>query len=159
MNEFINGTSIDFKEKPEWKRAYYESGRSYILTLCKEYVTNGRELDLSDLPQPVQDAINDCFKLRHEDIRDAVLQESFLQTTGLNLVENIDWKVKWVLGSSKLSLHKEVLLQLDLNCVQANDKCDIVRNCVTCEVDKEQLDKLIANLEEVKIELENKCNN
>lgn len=72
---------------------------------------------------------------------------------GYNLVENFDWKVKWILGSSDLATIKEPIVQVDLYCIN-KEKDTLKRNIVNFEANSEKLDELICALTQVKKELE-----
>lgn len=60
-------------------------------------------------------------------------------------MENIDWRLKWVLGSSDLATLQEPRLQVDLHCVSKNGN-SIVKDIVNFEASLEQIDNLITDL-------------
>lgn len=100
-------------------------------------------------------ALRNCFELRRNEIWQAMAKEAVLKD-GHNLVEAIDWRLKWVLGSSKLVTIREPLLQVDLQCVRKalnTNNNDSGRNTVNFEMNAHELDDLIAQLEKAQIEL------
>lgn len=62
------------------------------------------------------------------------------------LVENIDWKVKWVCGSSKLASLSQPLARIDLHCLE-NSKG---RSTCSFEMNLDQVSDMIQKLEEYK---------
>lgn len=83
------------------------------------------------------------------------LARTYVLKNGNNLVENIDWRLKWVLGSSDLAILKEAYLQIDLNGVQNKDE-KIQKTSISFEANLEQVDQIIKELKAVKKELSNK---
>lgn len=104
------------------------------------------------LSDEVKEALKVCYDIRRDDIFQALAKECVLNK-GHNLVENFDWKVKWILGSSDLATIKEPIVQVDLYCIN-KEKDTLKRNIVNFEANSEKLDELICALTQVKKELE-----
>lgn len=136
----------------EWTKEDCEFARNFVQGLFKNCVISEVTLEskLHDLSDTVQEIIKQCYEIRKQEILQAVLKEHLMKT-GEPVVENVDWKLKWVLGSSKLVTLNEPLLQVDLHCLQNKDS--VSRSTVNFEINLEQTDMLIAELERVKAEL------
>lgn len=112
------------------------------------------ESKIQDLNPDSRQCIIDCYEIRKEEILQAIIREK-LSKYGKPLVENIDWKLKWIMGSSKLASLREPLLQVDLHCFKKQDES--ARKTINFEMNLEQVDKLIAGLEKVKSEINEKA--
>ncbi|KAK9886081.1 hypothetical protein WA026_014866 [Henosepilachna vigintioctopunctata] len=107
-----------------------------------------------DIPETIKKALEECYNIRQGDIQQYLIKASFLNS-GHNIVENIDWKLKWILGTSKLSTVREPILQLTLGCVsKESDDLKPKNNKVNFELNLEQVNYLINELENVKAELQ-----
>lgn len=117
--------------------------------------TEGKKLSGTALPENLQNTIDAVFQIRYPDIVDAIVQER-LHVTGHPILQNIDWKVKWVLGSSKLANVREPICQLELLCMVMGSNFKPTRTSIHFECDLEKLDQLIGALKEVKRNLNEK---
>lgn len=146
---YQNNSSKDI----EWSKADSIKAKQQITHLYKSCALKNEDLNekLKDLPASIQEAVINCYNIRRNHILQSVLLND-LAKTGQPIVKNIDWKVKWVLGSAKLVTISEPLLQLDLNCIQ---KSEVAESTVNCEMNLEQLNSFIAELERAKTELSN----
>ncbi|KAG5893298.1 hypothetical protein JTB14_023508 [Gonioctena quinquepunctata] len=104
---FDNYNSVDI----EWTKEDYDKARKGIQNCFSQSVIED-ELNLrkQNLDVNVEEAVRNCFLIRRNEIFQAMAKEAVLKN-GNNLVENIDWKLKWVLGSSDLASIREPLLQ------------------------------------------------
>ncbi|KAF2901925.1 hypothetical protein ILUMI_04261 [Ignelater luminosus] len=142
----------------EWTNEDYHNAIKFIQNLYRENTQSTAENILvpkvQDLNPDSQQCIVDCYEIRKEEILQAIIREN-LSKCGKPLVENIDWKLKWILGSSKLASLREPLLQVDLHCFKKQDES--TRKTINFEMNLEQVDKLIAGLEKVKNEINEKA--
>lgn len=132
----------------EWTKEDRNSAKDFIQCLYRENILNhSKELILTnlDIDPKLVALIKECYNIRKDDIFQAVLCEE-LHKGDKNIVENIDWKLKWVMGSSKLATLREPLVQVDLYCFKKIN--DNVRNAVNFEMNVDQVNKLIQDLEE-----------
>lgn len=104
------------------------------------------------LSKEVKECLKTCYDVRKEDIFQALAKESLLKAKH-NLVDNFDWKIKWILGSSDLATIKEPVVQIDLHCIY-QDKDVIKRNIVNFEANSDKVDQLINALTKIKMNLE-----
>lgn len=128
----------------EWTNDDFVKARNLIQRLYQQRAKIAEDnsiLKLEGVSKAVQEAILDCYELRKEEIQQAVIKKSWLQNGAENLVENIDWKVKWIMGSSKMASLREPILQLNLNCVGEKS--------IDFEMDLGKVDALINELEKV----------
>lgn len=100
----------------------------------------------------INECLKTCYDVRKEEIFQFVAKEYVLKM-GHNVVENFDWKLKWILGSSDLATIKEPMLQVDLNCV-CLERDNLKRNIVNFEADLEKVDELIKTLTKLKQQLD-----
>lgn len=126
----------------EWTRIDFEKARNFIQNLYKDRVkAEGENFKLQGIPGDIQQALENCYNVRKEQIFQAVMKKSLLEN-GVDVVENFDWKVKWVMGTSKMVSLREPLLQVNLHCASNNN--------LEFEADLEKVDSLIAELERAK---------
>lgn len=104
------------------------------------------------LSKEVKECLKTCYDVRKEDIFQALAKESLLKAKH-NIVDNFDWKIKWILGSSDLATIKEPVLQIDLHCIY-QEKDLIKGNIVNFEANSEKVDQLIDALTKIKMNLE-----
>ncbi|EFA10040.1 uncharacterized protein LOC103314117 [Tribolium castaneum] len=151
----IKQASFDnYNSDIEWTVDDFNKAKKCVQKICRESVINN-DFDLkTDFGENVQDEIRKCLELRKDDIFQTLVKEK-LVSSGHNLVQNIDWKVKWVLGNSKLAAVREPLVQVDLHCVK-NDDDKSKKNTVNFEANLEMLDVLIEQLQKTCDELNNK---
>ncbi|XP_022903378.1 COMM domain-containing protein 8-like [Onthophagus taurus] len=101
-----------------------------------------------DLQDSIQEAIRNCFTIRKEDIENHVKYENIVNS-GLLLVENFDWKLKWVIGSSSFATLCEPLVQIDFNCGGNGN----IKENVNFEMTFEQVERMIEELEMMKTKI------
>lgn len=149
IDDLIKQNGIDFDSYSsdiEWTRADFEKARNLIQGLYHKRAEN-EELKLEGISKEVQAALENCYNVRKQEIHQAIANRSLLESGVEDLVENFDWKVKWIMGSSKMASLREAALQMDLHCVNRS---------VNCEMNLEKVDLLISELEKVKGELKTK---
>ncbi|KAJ9596125.1 hypothetical protein L9F63_012709 [Diploptera punctata] len=96
----------------------------------------------------------ECFSVRRNDIKNILLQEQCAISGPV--LQDFDWKVKWVMGSSKSALLREPLLNLDLYLSEGGSlKIKDTQRVVNLELDKDELNKLISALEKAQETLSN----
>lgn len=133
----------------EWTNDDFNNVKSQIQKFYREIAVNGvfpQQFDEGS----VQEEVKKCFEIRKGDILEALIKESLLQS-GCCLVDNFDWKLKWILGSSKLAGMREVLLQMDLHCAKKQENEDkVIRETVNFEMNLKAVDNLIEQLQSVR---------
>ncbi|XP_011314666.1 COMM domain-containing protein 8-like [Fopius arisanus] len=92
------------------------------------------------VPENVQVIILDCLKIRRDQLLKALAFNHSQKQTATMI--DFDWRLKLVMGSSKMSSLKEPLLQLDLR-VKEKDQEEIL----DIEMNREELDGFIKTLE------------
>ncbi|CAG9772977.1 unnamed protein product [Ceutorhynchus assimilis] len=97
----------------------------------------------AELPNHIQKALETSFKIHQSTITNTLMKEK-LSNKGQNLVEQYDWKLRWVLGTSKLANQRVPLCQLELYCS---------KNLINFECTFEQVEELINVLNNVKKEI------
>ncbi|XP_076266446.1 COMM domain-containing protein 8-like [Rhynchophorus ferrugineus] len=111
------------------------------------------EISLPDnIPTQAKAILTDIFNNRRKDILNNVIK-AHLADSGHVIVENFDWKLKWILGSSKLATIQEPICQIDLECVYKNGSDAFEKKTINFEMDLENLNKLIEALLNVKRKL------
>ncbi|XP_066146385.1 uncharacterized protein [Euwallacea fornicatus] len=105
-----------------------------------------------DVPDQVAKNLEIVYDLRRKDIINSVIKEK-LVGSGHTLVENYDWKLKWVVGSSSLTSIREPICQIELICLTLGADLKPCRNSVSFECDLEGIEKLINVLNSVKEKL------
>lgn len=145
VDDLITENKIDFDSYSsdiEWTRIDFEKARNFTQNLYKDRVkAEGENFKLQGIPADIQQALENCYNVRKEQIFQAQMKDSLLEN-GIDVVENFDWKVKWIMGTSKMASLREPLLQVNLHCA-SNNKLEF-------EADLEKLDCLIAELERAK---------
>lgn len=152
MDDLIGVKQIQFDSysgEVEWTEKDYKAALHFIQTLYREQVINQSfdleskvaELESNDVRQ----AVLGCYRIRKNEIVAGITKDLMLRNGGL-LVENVDWKLKWVMGSSKFAALREPLLQVDLSCFQTDKN----RATVNFEMTVDTVDMLIEELENAK---------
>ncbi|KAJ8937676.1 hypothetical protein NQ318_002346 [Aromia moschata] len=96
----------------EWTKDDYDKTRKCVQHLYRQcIIENNFHLDKEISPN-LEEAIRNCYEIRKDAIFQWVAKECVLNL-GHNLVDNIDWKLKWILGTSDLATVREPLLQRD----------------------------------------------
>ncbi|KAF5284699.1 hypothetical protein FQR65_LT13452 [Abscondita terminalis] len=152
VDDLINNSSSDFnigREVIEWTKDDHINAVNYIQNLYKENVIKSENWEniAKEINSRYEHIIKECYEIRKNEIYQAVVCEELYKHNS-NIVQNIDWKLKWIMGSSKLSSLREPLLQVDLHCFKK--KNESVRKTVNFEMDIVQINKLISDLEKVK---------
>lgn len=130
----------------EWTKEEQEAIKRNVKNFFRQSaIENTIELD-SSLPDKIKSALKSCYEVRKSEIIQALAKECVIRR-GHNLVENFDWKLKWILGSSDLATIRQPLLQIDFHCM------NIEKNTVNFEGNLEQVDSLITALLKVNKEL------
>ncbi|XP_017782311.1 PREDICTED: uncharacterized protein LOC108566780 [Nicrophorus vespilloides] len=130
----------------EWTPGEAQKARSLIQNVYKQMIVDEESFpNISDLSESDVKVIKECFAIRKEEICQSVAKERYL-AMGQPLVENIDWKLKWMIGSSQVPCFSEPLLQVDLRCTDKDKK----ENNINFEMNLEYVDLLIKDLESAK---------
>jgi hypothetical protein len=138
----------------EWTVEDFNRAKSEIQKICRESVLNENfELE-THFVENVQQEIKNCLEIRKDDIFQALVKEKLVDS-GHSLVENFNWRLKWVLGNSKLASVREPLLQVDLDCAKNVDH-KLTNETVNFELNHESLNLLIQQLEKASNELNQK---
>lgn len=154
MDDLIRVKQIKFDSysgEVEWTEKDYKEALHFIQTLYREqalsrssdFESKVAELESND----AQRAVLGCYGIRETEIAAGIAKELMLRDGG-RLVENIDWKLKWVTGSSKFAALREPLLQVDLHCFPTDKN----RGRVNFEMTVDAVDTLIKELENAKSE-------
>lgn len=93
------------------------------------------------IPQHLGRAVESVFQSRQGDLVGQVVRRRVAQS-GRSVVENFDWRLKWILGSSAAEL-REPVCQLDLICLG-----DLGKSVVGFECDLNGLEQLISALQQ-----------
>ncbi|KAL3269841.1 hypothetical protein HHI36_008899 [Cryptolaemus montrouzieri] len=146
-------TITNYNEDVEWTSEDILTTKRIIKDFFQNCTINESFQITENVSETTLTALRECYETRKNDIEQYLIKESFLRA-GHNLVENIDWKLKWIMGSSKLVSIREPILQLDLGCVQQGpDDLRPQENIINFEMTLEQVDDLISALEIIKSEL------
>nr|CAH7748514.1 unnamed protein product [Callosobruchus chinensis] len=133
----------------KWTKDHFEKAVKCIKNLYRKAALEGNmSLDTSTLPADIADIIIKCYEIRKVDIHNSLMKELLLKK-GDCLVENIDWKLKWILGSSDLASLREPLLQVFLHCVEKHD-LRTEKKVIEFEADLDHVDFLIDELIKLK---------
>ncbi|CAL7934625.1 unnamed protein product [Xylocopa violacea] len=95
-----------------------------------------------ELPEQIQQSILSCLKVRREQLTDALLREHSKEKH--DTVTDFDWRLKLVMGSSKLASLREPLLQIDLIVENKESK-----HVLGLELNKDELDTFINAMESI----------
>ncbi|KAJ8912943.1 hypothetical protein NQ315_017274 [Exocentrus adspersus] len=121
-----------------------EKACSFIQNLYRVSVMENHLKLPGDMSTNLQEAVTHCYMIRKNDIFQALARDYILQKDH-NLVNNVDWRLKWVLGSSSLATLHSPLLQVDLHCSKKNGD-DLMKNTINFEADLQQIDNLLMEL-------------
>ncbi|KAB0794673.1 hypothetical protein PPYR_11512 [Photinus pyralis] len=148
VDELVAQTNTSFNfDEVEWAKEDQTAAKNFIQHLYKANISNhSQELTLNHLNLAPQLArqIEECYNIRRNDIFQVVLRDE-VRKGSKDVVENIDWKLKWIMGSSKLDTLREPFLQVDLHCFK---KQNDVRNTFNFEMNLDQVNRLIHDLEQ-----------
>lgn len=149
-----SNTYENFKSVTDWTSDEYTVVTNGMKQLFIDAVVNqlsrNEVLDkVSELDANRQEIIMECLEVRQGDIQNALLEEKCAISGPI--LQDFDWKIKWVMGSSKLSSLREPLLFLDLHLRDGKNmttqKSDIKQKTVSLEMNKNELNKVLAVLE------------
>ncbi|CAH1962008.1 unnamed protein product [Acanthoscelides obtectus] len=152
VDDLISKRQIKFgtfeNNDTKWTQDNFDKAVKYIQNCYRKSVVGGKlHLDPS-INDDVADAIRKCYEFRKADIQQALVKDALLRK-GDCVVENIDWKLKWILGSSSLASLREPLLQVFFHCVEKHDS-RMEKKTVQFEAGLNQLDSLIEELTKLK---------
>lgn len=152
VDDLIGKTTANFNNYNsdiEWTLNDYNFSKNTIQNLYRQFVVDDKfDLKNNTIAENLRNEIRICYEIRKDEIYQALVEEAVVNR-GHNLVKNIDWRLKWVMGTSGLATLRKPLLQVDLQC-KTNEKND----CVNFEVNLDQLDNLLSELTEVQKELQ-----
>ncbi|XP_014468048.1 PREDICTED: COMM domain-containing protein 8-like [Dinoponera quadriceps] len=134
-----------FINSMDWSRAEYEGVYKLISTLLRNpaslhMVDEKMPQEYHELPEQVQHNVLTCLKVRREHLTNALLREHYKRK--LPTLTDFDWRLKLVMGSSKMSSLRESLLQLDLIVEDVES-----RRIINLELSKDELETVINALE------------
>ncbi|XP_020281519.1 COMM domain-containing protein 8-like [Pseudomyrmex gracilis] len=134
-----------FINSMDWSKAEYEGVYKLISALLRNpaslyMVEEKMPQEYHELPEQVQQNILTCLRVRREQLTNALLREHYKRK--LPTVVDFDWRLKLVMGSSKMASLRESLLQLDLTTEDAES-----RRVTNLELNKDELDTVINALE------------
>lgn len=136
-----------FINSMDWNKAEYEGIYKLISSLLRNpaslyMVEEKMPQEYHELPEQVQQNILTCLKVRREQLTNALLRKHYKRT--LPTVIDSDWRLKLIMGSSKMVSLRESLLQLDL-IVEDTES----RYIINLELNKDELDTVINTLEAI----------
>ncbi|KAF7389142.1 hypothetical protein HZH66_010279 [Vespula vulgaris] len=136
-----------FMNRMNWSKEAYEDIYKLIIMLlrnpaCLYLVEEKMPPEYHDLPESIQKDILNCLKVRQEQLTHALLMEHSKQKL-LTLVD-FDWRLKLVMGTSKMASLREPLLQLDFIVEEKGTRC-----IIDVEMNKDELDTLITTMETI----------
>nr|CAD7261077.1 unnamed protein product [Timema shepardi] len=146
-----------FKSSANWSLEEFKEFTKSIKIFFYEAVTKHWHKDellenLDDLESSRQQLVLECLKIRKDEINVA-LQRDTCAISG-PVLEDFDWSLKWVMGSSKLSSLREPLLTVDFHTSQGREKPTSISsetkpkiNTVSLELDKQELKTLVSALQ------------
>ncbi|CAK9794823.1 COMM domain-containing protein 8 [Anthophora quadrimaculata] len=137
-----------FVSSMDWSKEEYEGTYKLITMLLKNpaslYLTEEKmPQEYHELPEQIQHNILTCLKVRREQLTDALLKEYSKEIH--ETVIDFDWRLKLVMGSSKLATLREPLLQLDLTTENKASK----KRTLGLEMNKDELDMFINAMESI----------
>lgn len=135
----------------QWTISDFHKTKMAIQKFYRQCIINDNIELKSDLPSNIINEIRNCFEIRKNDIFETLVRENLLKN-GASFVKNFDWRMKWVLGSSKLASFTEPVLQIDLHCLKSKNDGSLERKTVNFEVNLDKLDFLIEQLEKARNE-------
>ncbi|RLU25268.1 hypothetical protein DMN91_003361 [Ooceraea biroi] len=153
-----------FVNSMDWSRAEYEGICKLMTTLLRNpaslYMVEEKVASLTmsfhskfqvvkhmpqeyhELPEQVQRNILTCLKVRREQLTNALLMEHYKRK--LPTVIDFDWRLKLVMGSSRMASLRESLLQLDLMVEDTES-----RRIIDLELNKDELETMINALDAI----------
>ncbi|XP_057668285.1 uncharacterized protein LOC130901164 [Diorhabda carinulata] len=136
----------------EWTEDDFHNAKKSVQAFYKQCTIKKRfEISPDDIAEDVKEALRCCFDIRKQEIFQ-FLAKMYIIKGGNIFIENIDWRLRWVLGSSDLITLKEPYLQIDFNGIKDNSG-HTENTFVSFEATLEQVDQLIMELKHLKTEL------
>ncbi|XP_012283761.1 COMM domain-containing protein 8-like [Orussus abietinus] len=138
----------DFSTTINWSREEYDTAYALISTLLQNpvllYLSEEKaSLEYLELPEEVRSCVVNCLKLRQEQLTNVLIRKASKKI--LPTLTDFDWRLRLLMGSSKLATLREPVLQLDLIVEDRKE-----RNIVGMELNKEELETVINALESIK---------
>ncbi|XP_033231432.1 COMM domain-containing protein 8-like [Belonocnema kinseyi] len=138
-------TYEQFNNSMEWTKEEYDTAHRIISSILNNpvclYLNEERmPLEYHALPEQVQQRICSCLKVRREQLTDALLRKQ--SKNCVPTLRDFDWRLKLVMGSSKMASLREPLLQLDLMVEEKENE-----RLLGMELNKDELDMVINSLE------------
>ncbi|XP_015112024.1 COMM domain-containing protein 8 [Diachasma alloeum] len=146
-----SGPEYSHFSKMGWTEDEYSYTHKILLTLFNKPAV----LHLDDakmpqqffhMPENVQTIILSCLKIRRDQLAKALAFNHSQKQTATMM--DFDWRLKMVMGSSKVSSLKEPLLQLDLRVKEKGEE-----EILGIEMNREELDSFIKTLEAASVSL------
>lgn len=134
----------------DWTETDHEKARSLVHKFYRDCAVNNKDSQIEGMPTNFQQVMTDCYRVRQNEVIQAIAKDSLLSSGTKNLVENIDWRLKWIMGSSKLATLREPVLQMNISCIEKSESNSDTKNIVDFEMNLEQVNKLIDTLEKAK---------
>ncbi|KZC14100.1 PREDICTED: COMM domain-containing protein 8-like [Dufourea novaeangliae] len=136
-----------FTSSIDWSREEYEETYKLISMLLRNpaclYLTEEKmPQEYHDLPEHIQQSILTCLKVRRDQLTNALLKECSKEKH--ETLVDFDWRLKLVMGSSKLASLREPLLQLDLM-IENKEK----KRILGLELNKDELETFINAVETI----------
>lgn len=146
------------KATTDWTAEEYSCICNELKKLFSEVVGNSLEdeMILANLPEldvPHQKCLLDCLDIHKKDIGRALISE--LASISGPILEDFDWKLKWVMGSSTMSSLREPLLQMDFHLSHGKSQGEVNNNTVNVEMDSNELKNLLFSLERAQEAIKN----
>ncbi|XP_076673463.1 COMM domain-containing protein 8 [Andrena cerasifolii] len=136
-----------FANSIDWSKAEYEETYKLISMLLRNpaclYLSEEKmPQEYHELPEHIQETILTCLRVRREQLTDALLKEYSKEKC--DTLTDFDWRLKLVMGSSKLASLREPLLQLDLMVENKETK-----RMLGLELNKDELETFINAMETI----------
>lgn len=124
----------------------FESAIKYIAKIYKQFclkeITSDQLLShFTHLNQQLQQTVLDVITARKDCVFNFLLKEH--NSKNAYLLESFNWDLRWVMGSSSLTSHRDQLVTLALTCTKGGKKTTI-----PIELDKQKLNEFIKVLED-----------
>ncbi|KAL1506115.1 hypothetical protein ABEB36_005539 [Hypothenemus hampei] len=150
VNRLCEGNSVQFNNTDNDKAEDKEFNliRRVICNFYRQRIQESVPLP-EGLPQHVTEAIETVFKIRYKDIVSLIVKEKLL-AQGHLVLESFDWKLKWILGSSKLATIREPVCQIELICLNKGNNLVPRRTSINFECNLEQINGLISSLNSIR---------
>ncbi|XP_076239241.1 COMM domain-containing protein 8 [Calliopsis andreniformis] len=136
-----------FTNSIDWSREEYEETYKLISMLLRNpaslyLIEEKMPQEYHELPEHIQQNILTCLKVRREQLTDALLKEYSKEKH--ETLTDFDWRLKLVMGSSKLATLREPLLQIDLM-VESKE----TKRILNLELNKDELETFINAMETI----------